>query len=377
MFKGGLSSLFGKGSNKKPEQQDTAFQLTQRRLGNHTGLKIAISGTFGKTTFREMLQAVLSASDKDVAASSDNESTITGISQFAGELSGREDVIIFEFEGYSSGDIKQLSEMVRPDIGIITGINEAHLSRYGSIDMATAAVLEINESMEGKPVYKNGDSRLLTEKITAGDPLVFNGQGCNGWQVTEINVTLQGTSFVATKQDRTIRAESKLLGAHTVGPLAACIAIAESLGMSDQQIESGIAATQPSEHRMSVRNLAGATIIDDTKGGNIDSVRAGIDLLKKIPAVRKIYITPGLAEQGDRTAEVHEDIGKMLASTASIVVLIKNSNTHHIVGGLNASGFRGHLNIVSDPVTFFAGLEQFVLSDDVVLIQNDWTDNFS
>jgi UDP-N-acetylmuramoyl-tripeptide--D-alanyl-D-alanine ligase len=302
--------------------------------------------------------------------------TPLGISRFIARLKGDEEVLIFELGEYYPGDIARLCELVRPQLGVITGINEAHLSKFKSLDRTTATIFELADYLTAGPVYKNGDSPLVKARAGAADPLLYTGVGVHGWRVEKVEIAIDGISFVAKHGQKVVHAHSGLLGAQNIGPLVACIDIADGLGLSPAQIERGIAATKPFEHRMQPRPLVGAWVIDDTYNGNSDGVKAGLSWLAAVPATRRIYVTPGLVEQGSSTAAVHEAIGRQIAATADVVVLIKNSVTPHIERGLHAAGFSGELEIVDNPVRFYSNLEQFVAAGDVVLMQNDWTDNY-
>jgi UDP-N-acetylmuramyl pentapeptide synthase len=127
---------------------------------------------------------------------------------------------------------------------------------------------------------------------------------------------------------------------------------------------------------MEPKKLHGAWVIDDTYNGNSDGVKAGLELLKNSKAKRRIYVTPGLVEQGGKTKQVHEAIGRQAAESADMVVLMKNSVTDFIVSGLEKAKFKGEILTIDDPLEFYTNLEHFVAAGDVVLMQNDWTDNY-
>jgi UDP-N-acetylmuramoyl-tripeptide--D-alanyl-D-alanine ligase len=346
-------------------------------LQQHPGYSIGIAGSFGKTTFKETLATILAAG-KRVAATPGNMNTPLGISRFVGKLGGDEEILIFEMGEYYPGDVAQLCDLTNPQLGIITGVNEAHLSKFKTIDRTVATIFEIADYVGvHKPVYKNGESPLVREKAGPKDPLVYTQAGVNGWKVSNVQSGIEGVSFTATKGKKVIRAQSQLLGLQHVGPITACIDIADSLGLTLKQIEAGIAETKAFEHRMQPRVVGGAHIIDDTYNGNSDGVRAGIAWLGSVPAKRRIYVTPGLVEQGSKTAEVHQAIGEQLAGIADVVVLIRNSTTLHIEAGLKNGNFAGRLQIVDDPLAFYTNIDHFVAAGDVLLMQNDWTDNYA
>lgn len=344
-------------------------------LSKHSAFKIAVAGSYGKTTAKEILQTVLGEAKK-VAHTPGNMNTPIGISRFIKKLDYKEDVLVFELGEERVGDVRQLCELVKPDMGIITGINEAHLSSFGTLELTTATIFELRDYLGNKPLYKNRESPLVRLEVKDGDKLAFSREGVNGWEVSDIKTTIMGTKFTTQKGIKKISASTGLLGEHNVGIILAAIDIADSIGLTVPQIEAGIKRTKPFDHRMQPKFIHGVWVIDDTYNGNSEGVQAGLLLLKKLDAKRRVYITPGLVEQGDKTEEVHERIGHQIARVADVVILMKNSVTDYILAGLNKSGFDGKLIIIDDPLKFYSNLDTFVANGDVVLMQNDWTDNY-
>jgi UDP-N-acetylmuramoyl-tripeptide--D-alanyl-D-alanine ligase len=343
-------------------------------LATHPGRRIGIAGSFGKTTAKELLLAVLSEGVK-VAATPGNMNTPIGISRFAGKLTGHEDFLIFELGEEKPGDVRRLSRLTKPEIGIITGVNEAHLASFKTLDKTIATVFELADFVESQHLYKNRESELVKKhKDSRGIP--FDRKGVDGWKVTHAETTVTGTEFDITKRGVTIHAQTHLVGLHTIGMTTAVIAIAHSLGLTPKQIEAGLQNVQPFEHRMQPRPMHGAWVIDDTYNGNSEGVKAGLEFLKHVDATRRIYVTPGLVEQGDKTQFVHEKIGEQAATSADIVVLMQNSVTEFIKTGLKRRKFKGQLIEIDDPLEFYSNLEHFVAAGDVVMMQNDWTDNY-
>lgn len=341
----------------------------------HTGTRIAIVGSYGKTTAKEVIATVLSEGLR-VAATPGNMNTAIGISRFAMKLKGNEDVLVVEFGEEKVGDVALLSGLTRPTMGVITGINEAHLSSFRSLTQTTKTILELTEYLDDSAVVYINQENTLAARHTKKHHVGYSREGLAGWKISQTTTTLEGTHFTARNGDKVVRAHTKLIGLHTIGITTVAIAIADSLGMSVKQIEAGIAKITPFEHRMEPRRIAGAWVIDDTYNGNIDGVMAGLALLRASNAKRRIYVTPGLVEQGTRTSIVHTHIGTLAGKSADVVVLMKNSVTHYIEKGLEQAGFKGKLIVIDDPLEFYTNLEHFVAAGDVVLMQNDWTDNY-
>jgi UDP-N-acetylmuramoyl-tripeptide--D-alanyl-D-alanine ligase len=189
---------------------------------------------------------------------------------------------------------------------------------------------------------------------------------------------LKSTSFDLCKGKRTIALQSGLVGRHQIGFLSLVATLGLQLGQTTEQIQAGIAKTKPFEHRMQPYQLGGAWIIDDTYNGNLEGLRAGTALLAELPASRKIYVTPGLVDQGDQAERVHVEAGRLIAAAQpDIIVLMQNSVTKFIQTGLAKAGFDGEVRIEVDPLEFYTNLNLLVAAGDLVLMQNDWTDNYA
>lgn len=166
-------------------------------LETHPALKIAIAGSFGKTSMRELLKTVL-AEGKNVAAPSGSYNTPLGIAEFVKTLKGDEQILIFELGEYYSGDIKKLCNIVQPDIGVITGVNEAHLEKFGSVENAAKTIFELADYLGEKPVYVNADN-TLAKKYAQDEHIQYSRDGGNSWKVSSAETSLEGTTCTLTR----------------------------------------------------------------------------------------------------------------------------------------------------------------------------------
>lgn len=345
------------------------------KLAAHKGIKIAIVGSFGKTTMKEILSAVL-AEGKKVAATPGNMNTPLGISRFIDRLDGSEEVLIFELGEYYPGDIRDLCHLVQPDMGVITGINEAHLERFKSIDRTIATIYELADYLGDKPLWVNGESKLAAENLRKGN-VAYTRKGVGPLKVQHAKTGLAGTDFQIVGGGTKLRLHSDLLGMHNVGPLAAGVAIAENLGLHSAQIEAGITKTKPFDHRMQPAEAGGIWTIDDSYNGNPDGARVAIEFLADLKDHRRVYVTPGLVEVGSATADVHREIGRKLAGNVDVVILVNNSATPFIAEGLKEKNFAGEVLWYDDGLSCLSALSQITKPGDVVLLQNDWSDNYA
>ena len=343
-------------------------------FNQHSATKIAVAGSYGKTTMKEILLAVLSEGKK-VAATPANMNVAISHANFAKTLKGNEEILIIEYGEGAPGDVRKFTATTKPDIGIITGLAPAHLDKYKTLQRAGQDIFSLADFVEHGKLYVNTDAPEV-KPFLKPDFSTFNSAKSAGWTIADIKLSLQGLNFKMKKGSKTLHLRSQLLGKHQVAPLALAAALAEGLGLTNQQIEKGIAKVPAFEHRMRPYQISGAWIIDDTYNGNIEGMKAGLALLKELPAKRKIYITPGLVDQGKDKQKIHIELGKAITKAApDQVVLIKHSVTDAIVKGLE--GYEGQLIIEDDPLDFYTNLDKFVAAGDLVLMQNDWPDNYN
>ena len=367
--------VLGRWLISKPAQK-RQVTLSEKVFAEHPAKKIAIAGSYGKTTMKELLNTVLSEGLK-VAATPANKNVSISHAYFSKKLDGDEDVLIIEYGEGAPGDVARFAKLTHPTHAIITGLAPAHLDKYKTFKAAGQDIFSVAKYLNNKNVYVNTDS-ADTKPFIKSEFHEFSTRAALGWKVSDAETDLTGTRFSLEKGKRSIPLESKLVGNHQVGFLAFVAAFALELGLNEKQVQVGISKTEPFEHRMEPYQLAGAWVVDDTYNGNLEGIRAGTQLLANLSAQRKIYVTPGLVDQGEETERVHLEVGKLIADAKpDLVVLMKNSVTDFIKQGLDKANFEGKLQIEDNPIEFYTNLTHFVASGDLVVMQNDWTDNYA
>lgn len=358
-----------------PVKYSVVKRATQK-LSQHPSLKIAIAGSYGKTSMREILKTVISEGKK-VSAAPHSYNTPLGIAKFVSELDDNDEVLIFEFGEYYPGDVAELSQMVKPDMGLITGVNQAHLEKFKTLERTVSTIFELADWLGNKPVYVNGENSLA-KTHSKSDFILYSREGVGSWKIKDAQTSLAGTKFVLYNDSQEIPLSSKLLGLHQVGPLAAAAHVALALGLSVDQVKAGIEKTAPFDHRLQPKIDNGVVIIDDSYNGNPDGVQAIIEFLATLTDHRRWYVTPGLVEMGDQSEEIHKKIGTALAEAQiEKIVLMKNSVTGHIADGLKQAEYKGEIIWFDDAIKAYNSLPQMTVAGDVVVLQNDWPDQYA
>jgi UDP-N-acetylmuramoyl-tripeptide--D-alanyl-D-alanine ligase len=338
----------------------------------HPGAKVAIAGSYGKTTMKELLLAVISE-EKKVAATPGNQNVPISHARWVEKLEGDEEILLIEYGEGAPKDIEKLAKLSSPDYAVITGIAPNHLDRYKTLASLKKDILSLGNFVPKEQIFVNADDKDLSATKFEH----FSKTKVMGWDISGIEISIDGTRFVMKKAKKSMKISSQLLGGHLVGPTAFAAAFADSLGVSSKAIGESIAKMRPYDQRMQPRHVGGAWIIDDTYNGNLEGIKAGLELLSDVEAKRKIYVTPGLVDQGKETRRVHEEIGQAIArAKPDRVVLMKNSVTDIVYTSMDEAGYEGEVVIEEDPLGFYNNLDQYIAAGDVVLMQNDWTDNY-
>lgn len=319
---------------------------------------VGIAGSYGKTTMKEILATILSEKHT-VLKTPENINTPLGIARLIlSKLDTSITVLIVEMGEYTRGDISDICSFVKPQTAVITGINEAHLERMGSLENTTAAIFELAQHMsQDGLLVLNGDNALIRDNYR---------RFC----------TNQKIELVSSKKETTLK--SGLLGNYAKGMLEAGAHIARYLGLTEEQIQKGALAVKPLPHRLEpIEGSRGVLVIDDSYNGNPEGVLEAIHVLNTYKDRRKVFVTPGLVETGERNEAVHKTIGKELSAVADVVVLIENSATPYIAQGLTEHGFNAQ-NILwfKNAHEVHGAMGTIIKPHDVVLFQNDWPDNY-
>ena len=357
-----------------PAERELIAQ-SEQIFRRHKGIKIAVAGSYGKTTMKEILLSVLSQGF-DVAATPANMNVPISHARWAKKLTNQEQILIIEYGEGKPGDIRRFCQVTHPTHAVITGLAPAHLDKYKTLHSAGEDIFSLLEYIPADKVFISNESEAI--KPFLQDKLEqFNRHGALGWSVTNVKFDITGTKFKLVKGKARLGFHSGLIGRQHVGYLAFAAALGMNLGLTPEQVQVGIEATRPFEHRMQPYPLNGAWIIDDTYNGNLEGVKAGTELLHELPAQRKLYVTPGLVDQGQEIVSVHQAIGRLIAAAQpDLTVLMDNSVTKYIRSGLKDGGYKGELKVETDPLRFYTNLKHFVAAGDVVLMQNDWPDNY-
>ncbi len=337
-----------------PNRIKTIREARNILSGNPNLTVIGITGSYGKTTVKEMLKTVLAKKYK-VLSTPKSFNTLFGISQVIKEqLKPEHEIFIVEMGAYKIGEIAELCRMVKPKIGILTGITNQHLERFGSEENIIKAKYELIESLPISGLAVINIDSIPCRDIYSKTKLSKVGYSRDGQAdisatgvSTSILVNMPLIKFGVIVNSSTLRSaevlnglELKVPGEHNVSNALAAIAIALYLNVPTEKIRSALSEVNSPEHRLQIiTNPNGTVIVDDAYSSNKEGARAAINLVKKFANKPKIIVTPGLVELGKAQFEENKNLGELIAENFDFAVIVNKTNYQSLLSGLKESGW--------------------------------------
>ena len=353
----------------------------KKLLANDRLIRIGITGSYGKTSTKFILAAILSQK-YNVLATPASFNTPMGLTRVIRErLTPAHQVFIGEMGARHRRDIRDLCRLVHPTIGILTSVGPQHLDTFKTIENITKTKYDLIEALpqDGTAYFQN-DGGIVTglyEKTEKPKRLV-GVPGSAAW-AEDVKVGQDGSAFTLCLGDgQRCACETKLLGAHNINNILCAAAVAADLGLSLRQIQAGVSSLTPVEHRLQiVSNAGGVTVIDDAFNTNPTSSREALKVLSMF-AGRRIIVTPGMVELGEQEAQYNREFGEAIAQSADMVFLVGKKHTEPIAEGLRSKGFpEENLFIFSTFDEAVAALRPMLQPGDTVMYENDLPDNYT
>lgn len=357
------------------------LEKARQKLATADVIRIGITGSYGKTSVKEILKTILEEKYK-VLATPSSYNTPMGICKTVKKLQPDTQIFIAEMGARHMGDIAYLASIVKPDYAIINGIVGQHLETFGSLAAIRQTKYELVESMSDGVVAYTVDNENTSsmfadckiKSIPAGTQLNKNPSV----YADNIKTTCNGSDFILYLYGKSVRCHTMLLGKHNITNICLAAAIAYELGLGLDEISGAISRLKPIKHRLEcIKGEGGVTIIDDSYNANADGISAAMQVLACFEG-RKIVVTPGLVELGREEDLENYRLGKKMAEVCDIAVLVGKSATYRIQDGLIDGRFNSeNIIICKDLESAKKKLKKMLCSGDVVLFENDLPDKFS
>ncbi len=343
--------------------------VCKKRLSkNKNQIRIGITGSFGKTSVKNYLYKMLCLKYK-VLATPKSYNTPLGICKTVKKGIEKYDVFIAEMGARYKNDIKKLCKMVKPSVGIVTGITHQHTQTLGDVEKVKRAKNQLIDGLSpsGFAVFSMQTQysaqmydEARVEKLSVGT----DKNNCVCYQ--NIKQTVNGIFFEIVVCGKAYKTFAPLLGEHNALNICLATAAALRLGVEIEKILSVIPALEGVEHRAQLINAPnGITVIDDGYNANLDGIRSTAKAISCFTGY-KIAVTPGIVELGSLSYEINCEVGKILSEVFDLIIGVgsnsraieegascKNAEFIHVEKTLDAKGIISQRAKKGDVVAFF------------------------
>lgn len=333
--------------------------------------KVAITGSTGKTTTKDMVATICETKFK-TAKTQGNYNNDIGLPLTILSMDEGTEVGIFEMGMDQPGEIHFLATLVKPDIGIITNVGHSHLEKLGSRENILKAKLEVVTYFnEANTLIINGDGDILTESAAKGNyKTITTGANKNSdYKVSNIKDNEEGISFDLELAEEKHQVILPVHGSHNAFNGALALACGRELGISLEDGLRGLGNLVLTENRLEISQKDNIKVIDDTYNASPDSVRSAIDVLLAQKGQRKIAILGDMFELGEEAEKYHYEIGKYAGEQGVDVVVTVGDLAYNIALGAREYILEELVLSYANREAFIPEAQSLIRSGDVVLVK--------
>lgn len=354
--------------------------LAKDKLKNNPAKVIGITGSFGKTSSKVILNDLLSKQFITLMTPA-SFNTPMGITRtIRGSLKPTHQLFICEMGADHKGDIKELMEFVHPQMGLVTSIGEQHLNTFHSLEnIINEKMLEIEMLPINGVGFINIDNQYIRNyNIKNTCKIVTFGLSEQAdYQAINIQYNQDGSTFEIVYQGLAYPFKTRLLGKNNIYNILSAVAIARELGVSWENCVYGVRAVKPIEHRLQKRIINGYLFIDNAFNSNPTGAYGSLEVLKQMSGTR-VCVTPGFIDLGIKQDHYNHLFGTQMKDHCDLVILVGKIQTQAIYAGLQESGFdMNNVVVVDKVVEAFNYVYQHVSRNSTILLENDLPDAFN
>lgn len=333
---------------------------------------IGITGSVGKTTTKDMIAAVLSQKYR-VLKTEGNFNNELGLPLTLLRLTPQHQICVLEMGMNHFGEIDYLTQLVCPDVAVITNIGDAHIENLGSREGILKAKCEIFHYMaqDSLAILDGDDPLLRTLEGKIQPQVVFCGEDHQPpYEAKEIRqLGSKGLScrVKTPKNDFTVTVPA--LGNHMIYPVLMACAVGEHYGMTGEELKAGIESFVPTKMRMNVIRQGGVTILDDGYNANPQSMRAALEVLSQTDGAYRVAILGNMFELGDLGPELHRSMGECAAKLGNIDALLAVGDLARDIYDAAQQAGMANVYYAKDRTEAEALLPQLIRPDGVILVK--------
>jgi UDP-N-acetylmuramoyl-tripeptide--D-alanyl-D-alanine ligase len=308
------------------DTRQALFDMTADRLSRQALPIVAITGSAGKTTTKDLIAHLLGRRLR-VHKSEGNLNTYTGIPMTIFQMDPRDRALVVEYAMSRAGEIRELTAVAPPTIGVVLNVGLAHVGMLGSIEGVAAAKRELVEGLApgGLAVLNADDARVRAMSSVARRFTLFGLSNDATVRAEKIRLHgLEGSTFMLLTPRGKAEVYLRLPGHHSISNGLAAAAVALEFEFDAPAIASALHGFAPPARRMNIitgRN--GATVIDDSYNASPGSMLAALAVLHLAPrGGLKVAVLGDMLELGDHAERAHEEIGSAAGKTADVLIAL-------------------------------------------------------
>ena len=276
---------------------------------------VAVTGSAGKTTTKDVMAEML-ATEMATAKNQGNLNNHVGLPVSLLRLEETARVAVLEMGMNHAGEIRDLTAIARPDVGVVTNVGYAHIENFDSVEGIAAAKRELIEALgdRGTAVLNADDQRVAAFAVGHHGRTILYGQSPSAQvRAEDVEYTLGDGSPGVRFRVGAVRFESTLTGRHSVSNLLAGIAVAGVYGIAPERLRDKVQQLTPGKMRGERLRHNGVLIFNDCYNSNPDAVRAMLEVVRDTPARRRIAVLGEMLELGRWAEPLHRDVGNYAA----------------------------------------------------------------
>lgn len=344
-------------------------------------IKIGITGSYGKTSTKNILHALLSENYYAFMTPHSYNNLMGLTISIRTLLKPLHEVFIAEMGADHVGEIKELAQFIHPSIAIITAVGPQHLETFGTQENILKEKLQLVEQLpfHGIAILNYDNELIRSYKIENPCRVITYGIHQENVDIRAVDITYspKGSNFTIKQKNHSFAVQTCLLGEHNVLNILAAIAAAKALQVSDLAIQEALQRLRYVEHRLEIRNMGLYTLLDDAYNSNPQGASYAVDVLSQMPGTRYI-MTPGFLDLGNLKRSAHQEYAKRMCSCADVILLVGPTQTRDIYDTLVKEQFPlSSIYVLKTTKEAFALLHTLVKKEDTVLIENDLPDAFN
>jgi UDP-N-acetylmuramoyl-tripeptide--D-alanyl-D-alanine ligase len=289
--------------------------LARERRRKYQTPVVGLTGSNGKTTTKDMISGCLETTFP-ILKTEANFNNLIGLPLTLLRLTEKERMVVLEMGMNVPGEIRRLTEIAEPDVGLITNIEKVHLEGMGSLERIKEEKGELFRRMrkDGTILVNQDDPRVIElANEFPGQKITFGIEHPSDVMAKEIRLRgTEGTSFTLLMEGETTEIALRLLGRHFVSNALSAVAIASLFGIELEKAKNALEHFQPSPMRMGmVRLKEGVTLVNDAYNANPKSMALALEILSEMKGKgRAVAVLGDMLEMGDFSVEVHQMLGE-------------------------------------------------------------------